>query len=70
MANSSTTKFNATLPDTDFEVRSLDAMCINESELSHPLWYNLKYTVVGVLLALFLSRPKSYPGTGYRKCSA
>lgn len=52
MTHSNTKEFNATLPDTDFEVRSLDAMCINESELSHPLWYNLKYTVVGVLFGI------------------
>ena len=27
--------------NTDFEVRSLDAMCVNESELVHPWWFNL-----------------------------
>ena len=27
--------------NTDFEVRSLDTMCVNESELKHPFWHNL-----------------------------
>jgi len=35
--------------NTDFEVRSLDAICINESELQHPWWHNLKYFAVGFL---------------------
>ena len=33
---------------TDYEVRSLDAMCINDTELQHPWWYNLKYGAVGL----------------------
>jgi len=40
------------MPDTDFEVRSQDAMCINESELTHPWWYNLKYALVGLLFGV------------------
>ncbi len=39
-------------PHTDFEVRSLDTMCINESQLVHPWWYNLKYTAVGVIFGI------------------
>lgn len=39
-------------PDTDFEVRSLDAMCINESQLTHPWWHNLKYAAVGILFGI------------------
>ena len=31
--------------NTDFEVRSLDAVCFNESELNHPWWYNFKYVM-------------------------
>lgn len=34
--------------DTDFEVRSLDAVCINESKLQHKWYHNLKYLLVGV----------------------
>jgi len=38
--------------ETDFEVRSLDTMCINESELVHPWWYNFKYAAVGVIFGI------------------
>lgn len=44
-----------TTPDTpehDFEVRSLDTMCVNESNLTHPWWYNLKYAAVGLLFGV------------------
>jgi len=40
--------------NTDFEVRSLDAVCFNESELNHPWWYNLKYAVAGMLFGIIL----------------
>ncbi len=38
--------------NTDFEVRSLDAMCINESELEHKWYHKLKYTLAGMLLGI------------------
>ena len=37
---------------TDYEVRSLDTMFINETDLKHPWWYNLKYLVVGVVFGI------------------
>ena len=40
--------------DTDFEVRSLDAICVNESVLKHPWWYLLKYLVAGILFGVIL----------------
>ncbi|MEY2834850.1 MAG: hypothetical protein RLZZ557_512 [Bacteroidota bacterium] len=40
--------------NTDFEVRSLDAMCINEEEVKTPGWHNLKYLVFGVLFGIIL----------------
>ena len=40
--------------NTDFEARSLDAICTNESELRHPLWHNLKYLVAGILFGFVL----------------
>ncbi len=40
--------------NTDFEVRSLDTICVNESELKHPVWYNLKYLVAGILFGILL----------------
>jgi len=36
----------------EFKARALDAMCVNESELKHPWWYNLKYLAVGVLFGI------------------
>jgi hypothetical protein len=38
--------------NTDFEVRSLDAMCVNESHLEHKWYHNLKYLVVGILFGV------------------
>ncbi len=52
MANTRAQNFNPSTPDTDFEVRSLDSMCINESTLVHPWWYNLKYSLVGILFGI------------------
>ena len=40
--------------NTDFEVRSLDAVCVNESEINHPWWYNVKYLLVGALFGIIL----------------
>ena len=40
--------------NTDFEVRSMDTMCVNESELRHPIWHNLKYMAAGVLFGIIL----------------
>lgn len=38
--------------DKDFETRSLDAICINESHLQHKWYHNLKYLVVGILFGI------------------
>ena len=40
--------------NTDFEVRSLDSICVNESELRHPWWFNLKYLFTGLLFGIIL----------------
>ena len=40
--------------NTDFEVRSLDTMCINESSLRHPWWFNIKYFITGILFGIIL----------------
>jgi uncharacterized protein len=37
---------------TDVEVRSLDSICINESNLSHRWYHNIKYLVVGVAFGI------------------
>lgn len=44
--------FKTVLPDTDFEVRSQDASCINDSDLQHPWYYNFKYALVGVVFGI------------------
>ncbi len=38
--------------NTDFEVRSLDAVCVNESHLRHPWWFNFKYMLVGIAFGI------------------
>lgn len=40
--------------NTDFEVRSLDAMCVNESHLEHRWYHNLKYLAAGVIFGILL----------------
>ena len=40
--------------NTDFEVRSLDAMCINQEEVRHPAWHNIKYFIMGILFGIIL----------------
>lgn len=40
--------------NTDFEVRSLDTVCVNESTLQHPWWHNLKYLLAGTLFGIIL----------------
>ncbi len=40
------------LPEEDFEVRSLDAMCINESQEQLPWYHNFKYAAVGVIFGI------------------
>ena len=52
MAHTTAQNFTETVADTDFEVRSLDSMCMNESELVHPWWYNFKYALVGLLFGV------------------
>lgn len=38
----------------DFEVRSLDTICINESQRQHPWWYNFKYAGAGIFFGILL----------------
>lgn len=45
--------FNTTsVAETDFEVRSLHTMCVNESQLTDKWYHNLKYIAVGVLFGI------------------
>ena len=36
----------------DYEARSLDTICMNETALRHPWWYNLKYLAAGIVLGV------------------
>jgi uncharacterized protein len=38
--------------NTDFEVRSLDTVCVNESHLTHKWCHNFKYLIVGLLFGI------------------
>ena len=40
------------ISDHDYEVRSVDTMCVNESQLTHKWYHNLKYLVVGVVFGI------------------
>ncbi len=42
----------ATDNNTDFEVRSLDTICVNESHLTHKWYYNFKYLAVGLAFGI------------------
>lgn len=36
----------------EFRIRHEDTLCTNESVLIHPWWYNLKYTIVGIVFGI------------------
>jgi uncharacterized protein len=44
--------FVAQPDNTDYEVRSQNAMCVNESELDKPLSSNIKYGILGILFGI------------------
>jgi uncharacterized membrane protein YedE/YeeE len=45
--------------NTDFEVRSLDTMGINESRLEHKWYHNIKYLVAGILFGIVLVKSEA-----------
>lgn len=45
-------EFKTLTPEQDLEIRELDAICVNESQLEHKWWYNLKYTAVGIAFGI------------------
>lgn len=50
-------KESAIIPvDTDYEVRSLDTMCVNESLLQHKWYHNLKYLAVGLIFGIAFTK--------------
>jgi uncharacterized membrane protein YedE/YeeE len=40
--------------NTDFEVRTQNAMCVNQSELDRPIWSNWKYLLAGFWFGIIL----------------
>ena len=44
----------ATETNTDFEVRSLDTICINESRLQHKWYHHIKYLFAGTAFGILL----------------
>lgn len=36
----------------EFQDRALDTMCVNESHIQHPWWYNFKYLAVGLVFGI------------------
>jgi uncharacterized protein len=53
-ANDITTKQSGAkqTANTDYEVRSDNAMCVNESKLDKPLTSNIKYALLGILFGI------------------
>ena len=45
---------NSTSANTDFEVRSLDAICVNYETIETPTWHNLKYLLFGLIFGIVL----------------
>lgn len=41
-----------TTTDKDLQLRELDAMCVNESQLRHRWFHNIKYFIVGILFGI------------------
>jgi uncharacterized membrane protein YedE/YeeE len=52
MIKEDTVDTTLTTDTTDFEVRSLDSMCVNESALSHKWYHLLKYLLVGIIFGI------------------
>lgn len=44
------------LIDTDYETRVQDTMCVNESELDHKWYGNLKYGLVGIFFGIAFTK--------------
>jgi uncharacterized membrane protein YedE/YeeE len=45
--------------NTDFEVRSLDTISVNESRLEHKWYHNIKYLVAGILFGIVLVKSEA-----------
>lgn len=43
---------SATETAVNADIRSLDSICVNESQLTHPWWHNLKYSFIGIAFGI------------------
>jgi uncharacterized protein len=48
----STNKIPASLPDNDYEVRSLDTICVNESKMEPKSYFNIGYVLLGIIFGI------------------
>lgn len=39
-------------PQQEAIIRATDTMCVNESQLKHPWWYNFKYAAIGMVFGI------------------
>ena len=44
------------VPDTDYETRAQDTMCVNESKLDQKWYQNLKYGLIGILFGIAFTK--------------
>jgi uncharacterized membrane protein YedE/YeeE len=45
-----------TVTDTDYETRSLQTMCVNESKIEKKWYDNLKYGIIGILFGIVFTK--------------
>lgn len=43
---------NLNFKDSSLDMRHTDAVCVNESALEHPWYYQIKYLIVGILFGI------------------
>ena len=53
----------------DFEVRSLDSMCINLDRKEHPRWHLLKYLAAGLAFGIILVKAEVMSWFRIQECS-
>lgn len=54
--NKTSLRDNQENQDTDYEVRAMDTMCVNESVIEQKWYYNLKYGLVGIFFGIAFTK--------------
>ncbi|HEU4903090.1 MAG TPA: DUF6691 family protein [Flavisolibacter sp.] len=54
--NKTSLRENKEIQDTDYEARATDTMCVNESEIEHKWYQNLKYGLVGIFFGIAFTK--------------